>query len=447
VDHGGESGSERAAGRLPATSGRLMVRLVLAMVVLAAVTTTAMVRQFGQHTIRTTPASSKALGRYGQQPRPLGSQKRATPAPPATAAGPGGKGAATTTTAGPVATAAVAPMAQLHDPSALVTLPGPVSFDLFKALAALNGVTAVELVDTGTVQLAGAPAVTIGVDPSSFRNFTPRVTAGTDRLWQYIATGTFASSLEMAHVRKLTLGASVPVVAAGAGAAATVAAATSQWLGAFMSVGLPGVDLVVSHTMAAPLHLTPNAGLILSAPGADPFELQNELKRLAPDAAVVLMRPGQAVGLTGTTAGAQAGGGAPTAAQVSTMLTAATSRLGKPYVWGATGPNGFDCSGLVGWSFAAAGINLPRTAAEQALTGPAVPLKQIQPGDLLFWAWDPADPGFIDHVAIYLGNGQMIEAPFTGAVVHVVAVATSHLVGAVRVSPALSARMGGAWSH
>ena len=336
----------------------------------------------------------------------------------------------------------MAPMGALHDPSALVTLPASASLDLFSAVAGLKGVTAVELVDTGTLQLAGAPAATIGVDPSTFRNFTPKATASTDRLWQYIAGGTLASSFEMAHDRKLTLGAQVPVLAPGA------AGETSKWLGAFMSVGLPGVDLVVSHSVSGALHLTPNGGLILSAPGTDPFELQSVLKKLAPDAAIVLMRPGLAVGLSGTQAGAQAGaqpGGVPTAAQISTMLTAATSRIGKPYIWGGTGPNGFDCSGLVGWSYARAGISMPRTAAEQALAGPAVPLKQIQPGDLLFWANDPADPRFIDHVAIYLGNGQIIEAPYTGALVHVEALNTSHLVGAVRVSPTISARLGGAW--
>jgi hypothetical protein len=329
---------------------------------------------------------------------------------------------------------AVAPAGQLHSPSAIATLAAPLTEAQLKSVRGQKGVEAVEVVDVGTVGFAGAPAVTLGVDPGTFRDFTPSVTAASDPLWQYIASGTVASSFDMSRDRKLTLG--VDVAIAGAGGGAT----TKHWLGAFMSVGLPGVDLVVGRSTGRALGLTPGSGLIVSAPSVDPLVLQTSLKALT-GASVVLMRPGLALGTSG------GGTGLVTTAQLSTALTAALSRVGKPYVWGATGPDSFDCSGLVGWSFAAAGVNLPRTAAEQALAGPAVPLNKIQPGDLLFWAWDPADPGFIDHVAIYLGGGKMIEAPFTGAWVHVVAVETSHLVGAVRINPAVAARLGSPWQR
>ena len=102
------------------------------------------------------------------------------------------------------------------------------------------------------------------------------------------------------------------------------------------------------------------------------------------------------------------------AAALDTMLSAAMSRRGLPYVWGAAGPASFDCSGLVQWSFAQAGIVMPRVAADQALAGPAVPVSQLQPGDLLFYHTDPTEPGYISHVAIYLGNGWMIQAPEPG---------------------------------
>ena len=133
-------------------------------------------------------------------------------------------------------------------------------------------------------------------------------------------------------------------------------------------------------------------------------------------------------------------GGALTAAQLTTALRAAESRRGLPYVWGAAGPSSFDCSGLVEWSFAQAGISMPRVAADQARTGPAVPVTQLRPGDLLFYHTDPTDPGYISHVAIYLGNGWMIQAPQPGMDVEVVpARFGSQFAGAVRVYPRTAA--------
>lgn len=331
--------------------------------------------------------------------------------------------------------APVAPMGQLRDPSAIVSLAKPVTTSQLQAIQSLKGVAAVDVVDLGTVQMLGAPAVTIGVDPGTFRDFTPQVTASADQLWQYISAGSLASSFDMSQDRKLTLGVEVPVAAAGS------VTTTNQWLGAFMSIGLPGIDMVVSRPMSAVLGLTPDSGVIVSAPAADAFTLQRAIMSVAPGASVVLMRPGLTIGsLPGS--GAK---GIVTAAQVSTALTAALSRVGLPYVWGGTGPRGFDCSGLVGWAYAAAGVSLPRTAASQAQAGPKVPLSQLEPGDLLFWANDPSDSRFIDHVAMYVGKGQMIEAPETGSNVHVVALRTNHLVGAIRVDPAVSSRMGGPW--
>jgi cell wall-associated NlpC family hydrolase len=121
-----------------------------------------------------------------------------------------------------------------------------------------------------------------------------------------------------------------------------------------------------------------------------------------------------------------------TPAQVVTAINAARTRLGDPYVWGATGPSTFDCSGLTDWAYAQAGVHLPRTAAEQWTTGPHPTLDQLQPGDLLFWATDVADPATIHHVALYIGGGYMIEAPHTGAVVHVTAVYLDGYIGATR---------------
>jgi cell wall-associated NlpC family hydrolase len=110
----------------------------------------------------------------------------------------------------------------------------------------------------------------------------------------------------------------------------------------------------------------------------------------------------------------------PVPAGVAGAIQAAMSQRGVPYVWGGETPGvGFDCSGLVQWSFAQAGISLPRTSGAQYAATTHISLADMQPGDLLFYG-----PSGSDHVAIYLGGGSMIEAPYTGAVVWISAVRT-----------------------
>ena len=97
----------------------------------------------------------------------------------------------------------------------------------------------------------------------------------------------------------------------------------------------------------------------------------------------------------------------------------ALHEVGKPYVWGATGPNSYDCSGLMLRAFSAAGVTLPRVSWQQYQAGGHVPVRQAQPGDLMFLATDPTDPSTIHHVFLYMGNGQMVEAPYSGKPVRV----------------------------
>jgi cell wall-associated NlpC family hydrolase len=132
-----------------------------------------------------------------------------------------------------------------------------------------------------------------------------------------------------------------------------------------------------------------------------------------------------------------------TRAQINTVLQTAAHQVGKPYVWGATGPDSFDCSGLVQWSFAAAGIRMPRVSQMQWFAGPHVNYSDARPGDLLFWHYDPTDPADIDHVAIYAGNGMMLVAPHTNDYVKYVAVPLTNLAGVVRVDPAMAGQI--AW--
>ena len=113
-------------------------------------------------------------------------------------------------------------------------------------------------------------------------------------------------------------------------------------------------------------------------------------------------------------------------------IAAARTRLGDPYVWGATGPASFDCSGLTQWSYAHVGIQLPRVAADQYNAGAHVAIDALQPGDLLFWATDTSNPATIHHVAIYLGAGMMLAAPHTGDVVKIQPVYMSGYIGATR---------------
>lgn len=95
-----------------------------------------------------------------------------------------------------------------------------------------------------------------------------------------------------------------------------------------------------------------------------------------------------------------------------TVIQFALAQQGKPYQWGATGPNAYDCSGLVQAAFAHAGVSIGRTSYEQITEGSAVPIGQQMPGDLVF-----PDPG---HVQIFIGNGLVVESPHTGANVRVV---------------------------
>lgn len=98
-------------------------------------------------------------------------------------------------------------------------------------------------------------------------------------------------------------------------------------------------------------------------------------------------------------------------------VRAALSRLGRPYVWGAAGPNQFDCSGLVQWAYAQAGVSLDRTTYDQINQGIAVPRSMVMPGDLVF--------PHSGHVQIAIGDNRVIEAPYSGAAVRIAELGTN----------------------
>jgi cell wall-associated NlpC family hydrolase len=108
-------------------------------------------------------------------------------------------------------------------------------------------------------------------------------------------------------------------------------------------------------------------------------------------------------------------------------VKAAMKMLGKPYRFGAEGPNSFDCSGLTSWAFQQVGVTLPRASSQQARVGTPVSRNQLQPGDLVFF-YQP-----VSHVGIYVGNNMMINAPQTGDVVKYSDISSRPITGARRL--------------
>jgi cell wall-associated NlpC family hydrolase len=117
-----------------------------------------------------------------------------------------------------------------------------------------------------------------------------------------------------------------------------------------------------------------------------------------------------------------------TTGTVVAALIFAAQQLNTPYLWGGTGPGGFDCSGLTQAAYRSAGVSLPRVAQDQFDAGPPVPADgTVEPGDLVFFG---TGTSAVEHVGLYVGAGEMIDAPFTGALVRFDGAAQSDLVGA-----------------
>jgi peptidoglycan DL-endopeptidase CwlO len=335
--------------------------------------------------------------------------------------------------AGTPAPAQVAPLGQLRQPDLLVIAPFSLSAQVQAAVSRLPGVTATDPVEAAKVQINGAYTAVLGVDPSTFRDYAASPTAASDGLWQGVADGGIAVSWTMGTDDRLPLGGGV-----------TVTGSQSERLPviAFGTVGIGGVDAVVSDSVARSLGMPAGNALVVSAPPANVASLAILIHGLLPPGAGVeslvtlVTEPYDA----GTGPPTDADGGPMTIAELDTALRAAESRQGLPYVWGAAGPSAFDCSGLVQWAFAQAGIRMPRVAVDQARAGPAVPVSELEPGDLLFYHTDPTDPGYVSHVAIYLGHGWMIQAPEPGLDVQIVPASFgSEFAGAIRVYPQIAA--------
>ena len=342
--------------------------------------------------------------------------------------------------------ATVAPLHGMLQADMIVVAPSALPSGTRAAIRRLPGVTAAEPVEAAKIQVNGKYTAVLGVDVSTFRGYAAKKTAASDQVWQSVADGAMTVSYTMGRLDKLPLGGTVHVAGARR---------ENLPVGGFGTIGIEGVDAVVSHAVARSLGMPASNAIVISAPHANLASLATGVKRVIPHGAVaepLMTQVTAGVTTAEATAAGVPGVSVPSAAarqtRITSMLGAALSRQGMPYVWGAAGPASFDCSGLVEWSFAQAGIRMPRVAADQARTGPAVPVGQLQPGDLLFYHTDPTAPGYISHVAIYLGNGLMIQAPQPGQQVEAIPAATgSEFAGAVRVDPALAAAVAGAPSR
>jgi cell wall-associated NlpC family hydrolase len=328
----------------------------------------------------------------------------------------------------------VAPLRGLRQADLLVVAPFSLSRQVLAAVSRQPAVASADPVEAAKIQINGTYTAVLGVNPSTFRGYAAQAMAASDSLWRGVANGGVALSYTMGTLDRLSLGGQVAALGRTQERLPVVA---------FGTVGIGGVDAVVSDTTAKSLGMPAANAIVISAPSASMASLVQLIKKVLPSGAAVeplvtqVSRPSSA-GIAPS--GAAAGGPAMTTAQLTTALRAAESRQGRPYVWGAAGPASFDCSGLVQWSFAQAGVSMPRVAADQARTGLAVPVSQLEPGDLLFYHTDPTDPGYISHVAIYLGNGWMIQAPQPGLNVQVVPASFgSQFAGAIRVNPRIAA--------
>jgi cell wall-associated NlpC family hydrolase len=336
--------------------------------------------------------------------------------------------------------APVSPLRGLRQADLLVVAPFSLSRQVLAAVAGQPGVTGAEPIEAGKIKINGVYTAVLGVDPSTFRGYAAAAMAASDPLWRGVAGGGVAVSYTMGTLDRLSLGGLV-----------TMAGRQPERLPvvAFGTVGIGGVDAVVSDSVARSLGVPAGNAIVVSASPVSAAALAARIRNVLPRGAAVeplvtvVTRPGaSAVGAAPSTVAVS--GGSVTAVQLTAALRAAESRRGLPYVWGAAGPAAFDCSGLVQWAFAQVGVSMPRVAADQARAGVVIPVSQLQPGDLLFYHTDPTDPGYISHVAIYLGNGWMIQAPQPGMNVQIVPASFgSQFAGAIRVYPRIAAALAG----
>ncbi|HEY4006121.1 MAG TPA: NlpC/P60 family protein [Pseudonocardia sp.] len=247
-------------------------------------------------------------------------------------------------------------------------------------------------------------------------------------------------------VATIAPGRSAFALAAAAAAGAGAAAATVT--GTFPAIQLPGLDdsrsvaHIVGSTEAAASLAAPDSAPVdarrvsaLSAPGVGGGTVMatdlhhanaNEIAALSRTTGLD-RRTQSALSLPSRIGGVPIAGPAGSRSAALALRYAAT-RLGMPYVWGANGPYAFDCSGLMQWAYWQLGILLPRTSGEQSQVGNPVALKDLRPGDMVFY-YTP-----VSHVGMYLGNGMVLHASEPGKPVKISPVNSFPIHNARRVT-------------
>lgn len=177
----------------------------------------------------------------------------------------------------------VAPLKALRRPDLVVTLTRPLSPAEAARLRAIRGVRGLTAVDIGTVQLAGRGARVVGVDPSQFRQFTPRETAESDPLWAAVARGELVPTYGVQRERRLALGSTVTVVGLRA---------TSERIGGVAAFALPGIDVVTDRASTRALGVVRDSAVVLDAPERRISPLRRDVRAVLGDAVrIQVLRP------------------------------------------------------------------------------------------------------------------------------------------------------------
>ncbi|QLY33586.1 C40 family peptidase [Nocardia huaxiensis] len=172
------------------------------------------------------------------------------------------------------------------------------------------------------------------------------------------------------------------------------------------------------------LPATPASAQPVTIPGVGTFDVPDAIQLPAGIPGVPESIPVQIPALPGVEVP-----GAPAAPQQSVhqmAVDAALSKVGSPYVYGAAGPNAFDCSGLMQWSYAQAGVSIPRTSYDQLASGTPVSMDDLQPGDIVSFYGG-------SHSGMYVGNGEVVHASTSGQPVKVAPISSMPFAGARRV--------------